>query len=212
MTEESPDDDRRRYKRIDLELSLRYLVDSGEEQKGQTLDVSAGGLSVKSDAKVELGQHIILYIEELDRVEGKVVRVFDGGFAVEAKLSDKGRDRLVESLTFSVNRESLGLEEADKRSFPRYPVANRKAQFQMADGKTFDGRIVDMSLTGVQIECKMKPPRGDLIIVGKMRARVVRHTDLGFAAEFLMAARSGRPAPDPLSPPLDRGKPVRQSG
>ena len=46
-------------------------------------------------------------------------------------------------------------------------------------------RQIDLSLSGAAISAEMKPPVGEEVLIGKVKARVVRHLEDGFAIEFL---------------------------
>ena len=52
-------------------------------------------------------------------------------------------------------------------------------------GRTFECMILDVSLSGASIETKRKPDIGASIMIGKMRARVVRYHEHGIGVEFL---------------------------
>ena len=41
-----------------------------------------------------------------------------------------------------------------------------------------------MSLSGAAVGSEVKPPVGALIMLGRTQARIIRHRDDGFAAEF----------------------------
>jgi hypothetical protein len=44
--------------------------------------------------------------------------------------------------------------------------------------------VIDLSMGGVSVETAEWPPLGEQVMVGKMRGRVVRHHETGFAIEF----------------------------
>jgi hypothetical protein len=54
----------------------------------------------------------------------------------------------------------------------------------LPDGRDYQARIVDLSLSGAALAIEVRPPIGSPVMVGKLRARVVRHFDDGIALEF----------------------------
>ena len=56
-------------------------------------------------------------------------------------------------------------------------------EFNEDDNRDF--RVLDVSISGASVETAHRPPVGSLIQVGKLRARVVRHHDVGIGVEFL---------------------------
>jgi hypothetical protein len=53
-----------------------------------------------------------------------------------------------------------------------------------SDGREVACRVIDLYLGGVSVAAGEWPPLGEQVLVGKMRGRVVRHHDQGFAIEF----------------------------
>ena len=45
-------------------------------------------------------------------------------------------------------------------------------------------RVIDVSLSGASVVAKIKPAVETEVILGRMRGRVVRHHDQGFAVQF----------------------------
>ena len=54
----------------------------------------------------------------------------------------------------------------------------------MPDGREYRARIIDLSLSGAALSMDIDPPIGSPLMVGKLRAQVVRHFEEGFAVEF----------------------------
>ena len=61
--------------------------------------------------------------------------------------------------------------------------------FRMTDGRQYECRIVDLSLSGAAIEIDVKPALGSQVTLGTMRGQVVRHFDDGVAVEFAVLQR-----------------------
>ena len=54
----------------------------------------------------------------------------------------------------------------------------------LPDGREYRAKVVDMSLSGSALGMEVKPPIGSPLMIGKLRASVVRHSDEGIAVEF----------------------------
>ena len=66
--------DRRRHRRVLWQVPVRGLTGSGEEFACNTVDVCAGGLRINLARPLEKGENLILYIEDIGRIEGVIVR------------------------------------------------------------------------------------------------------------------------------------------
>ena len=174
--------ERRRQSRARLNLHVRFLLQDGSENAGVVDDISIGGMNIVANVQAEEGSVIIAYVEDLGRLEGVVARVDDRGIAVRLVLSPLRREKLQERLGGGV-----GLPSAEKgiegRRFER-EQSKGAAMVKRADGSELAARVIDLSLGGVAVEAAEWPPLGEQVMVGKMRGRVVRHNENGFAIEF----------------------------
>ncbi|MFO1186403.1 MAG: PilZ domain-containing protein [Alphaproteobacteria bacterium] len=175
--------DQRRFRRIQLSVPVKFL-ESGEEREGTLLDISAGGLALSSEARPDLGAPIVLYVDNLGRVEGKVVRHIEQGFAVEFAASNAKRERLADRLVWISNRN--GQPEDAPRPIA---LAHRdKPRFIMHDGREVECKVLDMSVNGVWLQVNVKPPLGEEVTIGRMRGRISQHHATGIAIEFVASA------------------------
>ena len=60
---------------------------------------------------------------------------------------------------------------------------------KLADGRQYQCRIIDLSLSGAAIEIEVKPALGVQVTLGTMRGQVVRHFEDGVAIEFAVVQR-----------------------
>ncbi len=93
------------------------------------------------------------------------------------------KDTLAAKLTWLANRHELRLPE-DRRHERVIPKITLATNVCLPDGRESRATIIDMSLSGAAIAVEDKPPLGAAVVVGKLRAIVVRHFDEGFAVEF----------------------------
>jgi len=179
--------ERRRHPRIALSSPGRFMAEDGSEHTCTVRDISLVGLGIMSDRQVTPGEHIIIYLDDLGRFEGLVVRVFEGGFAIETSLTGPRRDRVAERL------EAIARGEKDRnvtrRAFARHSPAEAGLEegslLTLADGSARPCRIIDMSLGGAQVALEQRPPIGTGVSIGRMKGQVVRHTEEGIGIQFL---------------------------
>jgi hypothetical protein len=60
---------------------------------------------------------------------------------------------------------------------------------QLTDGRQYQCRIIDLSLSGAAIEIDVKPALGVQVTLGTMRGQIVRHFEEGVAIEFAVIQR-----------------------
>jgi hypothetical protein len=177
-----PGHEKRRYRRIRLSVPARFLVDDGAEQSAQLLDISAGGLALSADERPDVGSPIVIYIDELGRVEGRVVRHLAGGFAVEFDATEAKRERLSVRLTWLANRPQAG---DTAKPGPIQAKPGDRPCFILEDGREVQCRVLDMSVHGVCLEVATRPSIGSEVTIGRMRGRIARHHAAGVEVEFV---------------------------
>ena len=90
-------------------------------------------------------------------------------------------------MTWLANKHELDLPEdrRHERVAPRNPISVLK----LTDGRQYQCRIIDLSLSGAAVEIEVKPAIGTQVTLGTMRGQVVRHFDEGVAVEFAVLQR-----------------------
>ena len=179
--------ERRRFRRLSLVIGGRLLDSDGREHDCRTADISPGDVRIISATPPEVGARVVIYLEGLGRVSGKVARTCDaGGVAVIFDFSAHKREKLAEQLTIAINKD-LGIE-------PEAPIAREGAQtvsLQFETGESYEGEVIDFSLAGVTIRTNRAPPLiGVWVRVGALYGRVARIVEGGFAIDFEQRARS----------------------
>jgi PilZ domain. len=145
--------------------------------------MSPGGVAMLAPGIGNVGDRVIAYLDHVGRVEGKITRIIDNGFAMSIGATPRKRDKLASQLTWLANRDILNLPEDRRhdRIIPRNPIAI----LTMEDGQRMTCRIIDLSLSGAACAAEYHPPIKSLVSLGQVQARVVRHLEDGFALEFL---------------------------
>lgn len=149
----------------------------------QVINMSPGGLALLAPGIGNVGDRVIAYLDHVGRVEGKITRIIDNGFAMSLAATPRKRDKLAAQLTWLANRDILNLPEDRRhdRIVPRNPIA----VLTLDDGSRMSCRIIDMSRSGAAIAAEQRPPLNAQVLLGRVASRVVRHLDDGFALEFV---------------------------
>jgi hypothetical protein len=175
-------DERRRFQRVRVNLLGRYMLPDRREFPCQVANMSPGGMALIAPVTGQEGERIIAYIDHLGRLEGKIARIYQNGFAMTVAATPRKRDKLAAQLTWLANRHILNLPEDRRhgRITPRKPAT----QLAMPNGINLTCRIIDLSLSGAAIATDQRPAIGMLVMLGSVQGRVVRHLEEGFAVEF----------------------------
>lgn len=174
--------ERRRFRRMPLEVSGRLLDPFGRETDCRTADISPGDARIAATTLPAVGDRVVIYLDGIGRVSGKVARKCgEGEVAVIFDFSAHKREKMAEQLTLIINRD-LGIEE------PVRPTLRDGAQHVRLDfetGESYEGEVVDFSLAGITIKSKRPPPLiGVWVRVGTVYGRVARLIEGGFAIDF----------------------------
>jgi hypothetical protein len=174
-----------RFQRVKVSLLGRYMLADRREFPCQVLEMSPGDACVIAPASGDAGERIIAYIDHIGRVEGSILNTIDGGFMMDIVASPRKRDRMAAQLTWLANKDTLNLPE--DRRHERVVPDNRHSTVVLDDGRRYNCKIIDISLSGAAIELAVRPAMGTPVTLGRMRARVVRHFQNGVAVEFASA-------------------------
>ena len=136
-----------------------------------------------SPVEVDIGERIVAYFDEIGGIEGSVVRVFEGGFAMGLKATQHKRDKLAAQITWLVNKDELAVSPG--RRHERVAVANKSSTLKLPDGIAVDCQVLDVSLSGASIGTDARPPIGSEVTLGKLRCRVMRYHERGIGVQFL---------------------------
>jgi hypothetical protein len=165
------------------------MLPNRQEFPCQTIDMSPGGLALAAPVKGGIGDRIIVYLDTLGRVEGKIVRHLEDGFALALTVSLAKRDKLGDQLTWVLNRQALGLPE--DRRHERIAPRLSSSTMTLTDGREYRVKIIDISLSGVALKTDYQPPLFEIVTIGDTIGRVVRHFPGGIAIEFSRLLMAG---------------------
>ncbi|WP_309084575.1 PilZ domain-containing protein [Chelativorans sp.] len=174
--------ERRSFQRVKVNLSGRYMLQDRSEHPCRVIDMSPGNVALKAERIGRPEERVVAYLDHIGRIEGRIARIFEDGFALTLTASERKRDRLAAQLTWLANRHELGLPE--DRRHERITPGNPVSTIRLPGEVEHPCRIVDLSSSGAAVETAVKPPMGTTVFLGSLRGNVVRHFDYGFALEF----------------------------
>ena len=173
----------RRFQRVAVSILGRYMLADRREFPCQVLSMSPGDAVVIAPVPGIVGERIVAYLDHLGRIEGTILSQVDGGFIMDIAASPRKRDKMAAQLTWLANKDLLNLPE--DRRHERVVPDNRHSTVVLDDGRRYNCKIIDISLSGAAIELAVRPAMGTPVTLGRMRARVVRHFGDGVAVEFV---------------------------
>ncbi|HEY9010534.1 MAG TPA: PilZ domain-containing protein [Devosia sp.] len=174
-----------RFQRVKVSVLGRYMLQDRREFPCQVLEMSPGDAVVIAPISGQVGEKVIAYLDLIGRIEGSIIALSEGGFCMDVVASPRKRDKMAAQLTWLANKDLLNLPE--DRRHERVVPDNRHSTVVLDDGRRYNCKIIDISLSGAAIELAVRPAMGTPVTLGRMRARVVRHFQDGVAVEFASA-------------------------
>jgi hypothetical protein len=175
--------ERRRHQRVRISLIGRYMLNDRREFPCQTIDMSPGGLSMHAPVKGNVGERVVVYLDQVGRVEGVIARHFETGFALSMSVPPLKREKLADQLTWLANRHALGMKE--DRRHERIEPLHKRTTLHLTDGRELLVKLIDISLSGASMQVDYRAPIGTPVTIGETPARIVRVFDGGVAVEFV---------------------------
>ncbi|MEM1316693.1 MAG: hypothetical protein AAGF29_00300 [Pseudomonadota bacterium] len=175
-------EDDRALDRHRLELNGRCLFPNGLELPCETTDIHEDAVSITAIDSAPLGETVIVYLDHVGRLEGTVSRIFEGGFVLMLKLTDRKREKLVEHVKAYADRDLIDQVLDDGPIIPA--INERNERLILADGRSYPVRIKDLSLSGASMACEVIPALSAPVEVAGLKGRVVQHYPGGLRVEF----------------------------
>jgi hypothetical protein len=178
----APDPETAAYKSVAVDLKGRLMCSDFSEYQCFAVTMSPISVEFRCAARPREGERIVSYIDHIGRIEGKVVHTTVDGFSISIQATDRKRQKLSAQLDWFAKRNDVGV--SNHRRHDRIVPRNPNAEIKLPDGDTCPCRIVDLSMSGAALEIEIRPEIGTQVILGSMRARVVRQFEDGIAIEF----------------------------
>ncbi|MGD9921653.1 MAG: PilZ domain-containing protein [Pseudorhodoplanes sp.] len=188
--------DRRRSARTSVSVAGRYSLAGRRNARGErrefacrTVDISADYVALIGPVTGPVGERVIAQFEELGKLDGRIIRVFETGFVIRLVLPDSGRAWLAAKIDWLDKHEFHNLP--DDRTHKRIVPEKPHSTLLLADGTTSGCFVIDMSVAGAAVSTEITPQLGDVLAVGSVIGRVVRLFPEGFALRFMQLQDPG---------------------
>jgi PilZ domain len=179
------DVDRRRHPRFEVNLLGRFMRGNREEYPCRVTDISVGGAALIAPVSVDLGERIIAYLDQIGGIEGTVTRASDAGFSILFTSSMHKREKLAGQITWLINRSELDGIEARRPGHERMASGTKSTTMRLPNDQEYDVVLLDVSISGASVLTPDRPALGTEVMIGQLRALVVRHHMEGVGVQFL---------------------------
>ena len=88
--------ERRVHQRSRVSVPGRLMLANRRECSCTVIDVSPGGMAIETRESGAVGEPVVLYLERAGRLQGDIVRLFAGGFAIRLTGNSRAADTLVQ--------------------------------------------------------------------------------------------------------------------
>jgi PilZ domain len=160
----------------------RFMLPDMSEHACQVLDLTLEGATFITSDVPPVGLAIVAYLEDLGRVEVISGIPIPGGFQITYAATGSRLERLQQRITYLMERADGA---PDQRRHPRFEPKDKHSSITMPDGRSYNCEVLDISVSGAGIKTDVMPALGTYLMIGKMKGRVVRYLENGFAIEFI---------------------------
>jgi len=170
--------EKRAYQRVPITLAGKlFLPQTGAEQDCIVTNISLGGATIACARPPAVGSDAVLRLPGFDQFSGVVVHSRREGAGMRFDGSDAKR----ESVAARIMLHLLATASGATPSFA-------PKQFKRPSGEISDFEVCELSLAGAVLKTAMRPPVGEIVMLGNTPGRVTRHHDDGIALEFVRPA------------------------
>jgi PilZ domain len=160
----------------------RFMLPDMSEHACQVFDMTLDGATFMTSDVPPTGLAIVAYLEDLGRVEVVSGDQVPGGFKITYAATGSRLERLHNRITYLLDRAAGA---PDHRHHPRFEPKDKHSAITLPDGRNYACEVIDISVSGAAIKTEIMPAMGTYLMVGKMRGRVVRYLENGFAVHFV---------------------------
>ncbi len=160
----------------------RFMLPDMSEHACQVLDLTLEGATFITSDVPPVGLAIVAYLEDLGRVEVLSGQPIAGGFTVTFAATGMRLDRLQQRIKYLSDRAEGA---PDHRRHARFEPKDKQSSITLPDGRNYSCEVLDISVSGAGVKTDVMPALGTYLMIGKMKGRVVRYLESGFAIEFV---------------------------
>jgi hypothetical protein len=181
--------ERRAEVRIDIGIAGKFCLANKRDADGnrrkfacRTINISQSAIVLAAPVAGAIGERVIAYFEEFGELNGAIIRVLDGGFAMKIVANQKDRAKFWDRLLWL--KESKNLKLSDRRKHKRIIPQQPRSTLVLADGRILECFVIDMSASGAAVSADAVPSIGTPLAIEKVVGKVIRHFEDGFAVRF----------------------------
>jgi hypothetical protein len=165
-----------------LRLRGRYMLADRTEYGCETLAVEVDGIELQAESGGKIGERVIAYIDELGRVEGRIVAFEPGRLRITPTITAAKHERFLRKITWLHEREAGRASEL-RRHERIEPETKTQFEILLSDGR-FAAQVIDYSQSGVALQTTAPLKIGDTLNFNGAKARIVRSGPGFLAAQF----------------------------
>ena len=167
----------------DGSIGGRAMVVGGSEFSCRARNMTLHAVELSAEAKVEPGQVVVCYLDEIGILPGTVARTMPDGFVLSLAIPESRRIRVAARMEWHADRAQRA---AELRGAPRIVPNQRKVQVRLGEQLAMTGQILNVSMSGVAIALRTQalPFVGAKVRVGSRYGTVVRLLENGIAVQF----------------------------
>jgi len=175
-------ENRRAFERTPVAIFGRCMFENKLEVPCQAINMSPGDLAAIAATLPKIGEKPVIYLDNIGRLSGEVVRLFEGGFAMTIEGTPRKREKLASQIAWL--RENVKFGNSDLRRHERIVPRQKASEIRLDDGRAYPIEIIDISLSGAAVKSDIRPALDTPVSLGGMQGRVVRHFPEGIAIQF----------------------------
>lgn len=171
-------------------IKSRALLPNGDEFLCLARNVTVRSADLLAKVRIEIGQPMVLHLDEIGLLHATVTEVLGQGFVVSLTVAAHRRDRIAAQLAWYAGRAS---RRTELRGAPRIVPLHRQIEVRLGKTMVYDGTILNISMSGaaIALDADEVPFVGARLRVGTRYAKVVRLIPEGIAVEFEEAFTPG---------------------
>ena len=175
--------------RIVASIPARYSLDCRDvqgdqrEYHGRAVFLSPHAIALAAPVIGALGERVSATINHIGKLTGEITHELVGGFVMSVTASKHVRENLAARIEwFELHKNH---DVSDRRCENRFVPRNPHSLLTLSDGATLRCFVIDFSSSGAGISAPQTPEIGEIIAIGNLGGRVVRHFAGGFAVKFI---------------------------
>ncbi len=174
--------ERRRHLRVEVTLLAVICFRIAANFRADCEYVTRG-VAISAPVRGAIGERVVIYLDQIGRVEGQIVRHTQGGFAVQMTMPFVKREKIANQLTWIINRDLLGIPEG--RNHERITPLRRHSILHVDGDNEQIVQLIDVSISGAAISTSAKPAVGTKVKLGQTNGEIVRAFEGGLAVRSI---------------------------